>query len=195
MTSDSLKNVLRVEEIGEAIDEVVAAAKEQHADVAVAGGVAMQLYGSERFTKDVDFIVDKDLYGFKHLATLMFGGWQAKTKSGVPIDMILRDDEYDELYGDALASAIRIKGVPIKVVTPEHMAALKLGAARAKDVDDLRYLMTKAPKFNYDTARRLIGKYLGVYAAREFDAYREDFELESLLEKKGRAKPRPKRHR
>ena len=157
-------------EIEETIIEVAELARRYDLEIALIGGVAMAVYGSDRLTKDVDFAsCDEYLPELSPLKQLSFGGVAATTPGGHPIDLVVRDDEYKDLYTAAVEHA-RDESLPVKVVTPEYLAALKLAAARDKDEIDLKYLVSTTPDgIDLVLARKIIRKYLGEYAAREFD--------------------------
>jgi hypothetical protein len=59
-------------------------------------------------------------------------------------------------------------GVPIPVIQPQHITAMKLQAGRPKDVVDLEFLLLDSG-MAYSKARNLVKRYLGVYAAEELD--------------------------
>lgn len=172
MMSNSSKRVkfLDPKEIDEAIAEVAELARENGTDIALIGGVAMAVYGSDRLTKDVDFAsYDEYIPGLSPLKRLSFGGVAATTSKGHPVDLVVRDDGYRDLYVSAVEHA-RDEGLAVRVVTPEYLAALKMAAARDKDEIDLKYLVSTAPDgIDLVLTRALIRKYLGEYAAREFD--------------------------
>lgn len=56
MTGPQRKKFLDASQITGAITEAAALARKQHVRVALAGGCAMQIYGSDRLTADVDLI-------------------------------------------------------------------------------------------------------------------------------------------
>lgn len=162
--------ILGAEEIERGLGAVTKRLDDLRVSWALIGGVAMQLYGSRRLTADVDLVVDRArpeaLSG--RVGRLSFGGLRGKV-SGVPVDLVERDDEYAELYEEALGRARTIDGR--RVVEPAHLAAIKMAAARPKDEDDLRFLMTEVlDGVGRTVARRIVCRYLGTYAAREWDA-------------------------
>lgn len=164
------KRFLRPEQIEEAISEVALLAKEQHVEVALVGGIAMQLYGSDRFTKDVDVAADGLLDGLEESGVLSFGGVVARTSAGTEVDVILRNDSYADLYEDALVAPRRLRGVPLPVVSREHLAAMKFAAHRGKDLDDLAFLILETP-LNIPRARKIIETHLGRYALNEYQVF------------------------
>lgn len=130
----------------------------------------MQAYGSDRFTVDLDVVADSML-PLPPGEPLTFGGHATHSSpSGLPVDVILRDDAMANLYDEALASAKRIPGIPIRVVRPEHLVAMKMEAGREKDDLDLGYLLLMLDEKDYTAARKVVVKHLGYYAGKELDA-------------------------
>jgi hypothetical protein len=139
--------------------------------VALAGGVALQTWGSDRFTADVDVISSTTIpiLTLTRKGPLAFGGDRAIARNGVPVDVIRRADDYKQLYGGALASATRVEGVPLRVVTLPFLAAMKMAAGRGKDKADLEWILVESGA-KYADVRRVVRDYLGTYAATELDA-------------------------
>lgn len=157
-------------EIDETLAEVAAIAFREHIDVVVVGGVAMMVYGFDRLTKDVDLATDDEyLPGLlKEVRKLSFGGMVARTPRGRVVDLIVRDDEYRDLYSAAVNSA-RDEGMPIKVVSPEYLLALKMAAARDKDELDVKFLLGSGV-LDLKASRAVVKDHLGEYAARVLGA-------------------------
>jgi len=172
MTSDKKTRFLDATEIERVIAEVRALAKESGIRVALVGGSAMQLLGSDRLTKDIDVIASKALpSGWAPLDELAFGGLQAVTPTGVPVDWIVRDDDYTDLYGEAIdVGASHDASLGILVVKPEYLVAMKMVAGRPKDQEDIFFLLT-GDIVDRKAARWMIRRVLGAYAADEFDRY------------------------
>lgn len=175
MTSDNKVQFLDRAEIERGLAEVAELAKAQGIGIALIGGVALQLLGSMRFTKDIDFIVGQPLEGVRQTGVLGFGGIKATTASGVPVDLVIRDDDYRVLYETAVERATAVRGVPVPVVPAEYLIAMKMVAGRPKDDADLEFLIADA---NVDRARAraVIKEHLGPYAADEFDRYCDEVE-------------------
>jgi hypothetical protein len=113
---------------------------------AVAGGLAMYIYGSPRLTKDVDIIASKNL-SLAPKYRLSFGGSSYLLQVGkyaVQIDWIVRSDGYQKYYRAALKEAVKLPN-GLRVVTPEWLVILKFNAGRQKDLDDIVFLL-KQPK-------------------------------------------------
>ena len=109
---------------------------------ALAGGLAMQLYGFERATKDVDFVAARTL-SLQIKNPLSFGGARYIIETGqisVPVDWIVRRDKWQNFYREALADASVLPN-GLRVLTPEWLVILKYIAGRAKDELDILYLL------------------------------------------------------
>ena len=87
----------------------------------------------------------------------------------VPIDVIVRSDEWEQLYEDALESAEQVDGISAPVVTPEYLVAMKMVAGRAKDEADVRYLVL-TDDFDRARAEGIVREHLGAYAVKELRA-------------------------
>lgn len=152
-------------------DELVAAAAAVFRNagqeaVAVAGGLAMQVWGSPRLTGDLDVVACRTL-GYEG-DPLVFGGVRTRVGS-VRTDIIVRSDEWRRLYVDALANAVKVDGFPAPVVTPEFLVAMKMVAGRSKDEGDVRYLVL-TEDFDRKLAETIARDYLGPYAVKELRA-------------------------
>jgi hypothetical protein len=168
-------------DIEEAIAELARISERTGIDAVLVGGVAMSAYGSDRLTKDVDVACLECLPGMKKLKDLSFGGISAKSPSGHPVDIIVREDSYRDLYEAAIESA-QDEGLALPVVSPEYLAALKMAAARDKDTLDLETLF-RLGVLDMGKTRSIIKQYLGEYAAREWDSLISEFEWKLSREK------------
>ena len=171
-----------------ALTEAADVAKKGRVKVALAGGVALQLYGSDRFTADLDLVADRYPSDIKRRDVLTFGGVRTAL-SGVPVDFIVRDDQYADLYDEAIERAQRVAGVPVPVVTLPYLAAMKMAAGRGKDEQDLHFILSR-PGVSYRAIREVIARHLGPYAGDELDAIRT---IAAWEKRAGRRAPRGKR--
>jgi len=162
--------------IDETLSELAEIARREGVEVVVVGGVAMMVYGSDRLTIGVDVATADGEYlvGLAVVRRLPFGGIVSRTPGGREVDLIVRDDEYEDLY-TAAVDAARDEGLPLKVVTPEFLLALKMAAARDKDVFDVGYLLGSGV-VNLKEARKIVREFLGEYAARELDSVAAEVE-------------------
>lgn len=161
---------------------VAVTAKQESVEVALVGGFAMQHYGSSRLTGDIDVIADSSISAFVSEGPLSFGG-ERTTIWGVKTDIIVRRDKYQQLYREALDHAVTTKNLPIRVVLPEYLAAMKLAARRPKDEIDLHYLIG-AKTVDINLLRSIVDTHLGSYGLDELDEVLVDVELEDERKKK-----------
>jgi hypothetical protein len=163
------RRFLSGEEIATSLEAIRTATAEKGLRVAVIGGVAMQAYGSDRLTLDVDVIAEFTLGqhpSFEIVEPITFGGLSYRGPAGVPVDLIVRKDEYRPLYEEALATAVSGKG-PLPVCAPECLAALKFAAGREKDRLDLVYLVTTPGLLDPERTRDLVYRLVGGRFARD----------------------------
>lgn len=148
---------------------------------ALIGGVALALYGIERFTKDVDLAVTVAQSGA--VATLLadadprpltIGGVSFATSTGLRVDLIDHRFQYRSLYEEAIEAAVesgprvRAGDQEICAVSREYLLAMKMAADRPKDELDLA-VMLEDPKLDYGSARAIVETHLGPFAARRLD--------------------------
>jgi hypothetical protein len=140
-------------------------AEESGIDCAIAGGLAMHLYGFTRATQDVDMIAD-ELLELKAARRLSFGGETYRVQVGrrqIAVDWIVRDDEKQDVYEAALADAVPLE-TKLKVISPEWLVILKQLAGRGKDHLDLLWLLRERGLVDRSRVARLIRKIMGKYA-------------------------------
>jgi hypothetical protein len=148
----------------QAINIVRKLADENNIAWAVCGGIAMAIYGSPRLTKDIDIIASNRLPLKKEqiIGLLQQGGehFMVETETReVPIDWILRNDDFKVFYQQALKDAVIIDDIPI--LTPEWLVILKFIARRFKDQEDAIYLLREKDLVNRQKIRELIIKVFG----------------------------------
>lgn len=176
---------LNPDDIEETISEIAAIAIRNRIDTVLVGDVAMSVYGSDRLTRDVDVACrDEYLPELKQLKKLSFGGFSTKSPAGHPVDVIVRNDAYRPLYVAAIEDA-RDEGLPLPVVGPEYLAALKMAAARDKDKLDLETLF-RLGTLDIGKTHSIIKQHLGEYAAREWDSLIAEFEWKLSREKENK---------
>ena len=160
--------------IEDAIAEVAELARESGVEVALIGGVAMELLGSDRMTSDVDFACSGLLEHVQIRGSLSFGGVAVLTSRGHPVDLVVRNDAYAGLYEEALESAVLEPGLPVKVVLPRYLAAMKMAAGRDKDESDLKTLI-RLGVVTFDDMVDVVRRHLGEYAVRELRGVFDEF--------------------
>jgi hypothetical protein len=69
------KKFLDVNQIEDVISEARFLAGEQGVSIAVIGGVALRFYGSDRMTKDIDFVANAEFGGISDEKSLNIGGF------------------------------------------------------------------------------------------------------------------------
>jgi hypothetical protein len=176
MIGNKKTKLLSAGEIERAIDEVVAIASKEEIDVALCGGAALQLFGSDRFTKDVDFVASRVPGSVEIKEQLPFGGAAASSPTGTPIKIIVRDDHYTSLYRESLASSGWLGDVRIRVIPSEYLAAMKLAARRMKDEQDLTMLIRRLDALDLRKTRDIIRRHMGHYAVDKFNSYVDEVE-------------------
>lgn len=147
-------------------------ADRENVEFAIAGGLAMHLYGFERATKDVDFVAERRL-PMEVKRYLSFGGERYQIEIGgekIDVDWIMRRDKYKEFYQLAFAEA-EILPNGFKILSPEWLVILKYIAGRPKDEIDMLWLLQQPNLVNRKLVRK---KFLQVAGAMQGDLiYRE----------------------
>ena len=139
-------DVIDTDSASQAVEIISRLAEENGVKWALVGGLAMNLYGSDRLTKDIDVIADKllPIQQSQIVGKLKQGGerFNAETdKNVVSIDWIIRNDVFKSMFNQALKAAVRINDVP--VLTPEWLVILKFIAGRFKDQEDAVFLLSR----------------------------------------------------
>lgn len=146
----------------EAAQKIGKIAEGEKVDWALAGGVAMYLYGSPRLTKDVDVIASNHL-SLKTDSPLTFGGSSYVVEVGkykVSVDWIVRNDGYAKYYRKALEEAINLPS-GIRLISPEWLVVLKMFAGRQKDYDDVVFLLGQKDLVNRSLVKQNIVNVAG----------------------------------
>lgn len=139
-------DVIDTDSASQAVEIISQLAEENGVNWALVGGLAMNLYGSDRLTKDIDVIADKllPLPKSQIVGKLKQGGerFNAETdKTVVSVDWIIRNDVFKSMFSQALKESVRINDVP--VLTPEWLVILKFIAGRFKDQEDAVFLLSR----------------------------------------------------
>jgi hypothetical protein len=157
---------------------------------ALAGGIAMHIYGFTRATTDVDLIAS-DRLPLTSKKKLTFGGESYRIKVGkreVQVDAIVRNDELTAIYQAALADALETDA-NVKIISPEWMAILKHLAGRAKDKLDLIWLLQQDGLVDRKKVQKNLVKAIGKQSA--FFVYEEmksEFDYADFLKMRERSK-------
>jgi hypothetical protein len=141
----------------EAAQVVKRLAEQEEIEWAIAGGIAMYLYGSPRLTRDLDIIASKNL-SLTPQHRLSFGGASYTLTVGkyeVQLDWIVRNDGFQKYYHAALKDAISLPN-GIRVVTPDWLVILKYKAGRQRDLDDIVFLLKQPKLVNRPTVKQKV---------------------------------------
>ncbi len=146
----------------EAAKKIGEIAEFENIEWALAGGLAMYLYGSPRLTKDVD-IIGSGFVSLEANAPLTFGGNNYIIEVGkyrVAVDWIVRSDGYAKYYRAALKDAVIFPN-GIRLISPEWLVTLKMFAGRQKDYDDAVFLLKEKDLVDRPKIKELIVKTAG----------------------------------
>lgn len=119
-------------------------AAQNNIEWALAGGLAVVLYGSSRISSEIDIIASKTLPIYS-CALLKQGGARYEIKTAeriVAVDWIVRNDEAEKFYKAALKDLVVVESVP--VIAPEWLVILKYIAGRTKDQEDSLFLLRRS---------------------------------------------------
>lgn len=146
---------------------IIEQAGKEQIEYALAGGIAMHLYGYLRATQDVDMLA-ADKLALPAERSLSFGGESYLVKVGarqIHVDVIVRDDFFRDFYAAALRDA---ETTPDgwRVITPEWMAILKYLAGRGKDQLDLLWLLREPGLVDRAAVARLLEEVAGQTSAQ-----------------------------
>ena len=142
---------------------------------AILGNLAVHVYTGWKFAPDIDVFVDSNIDRVKD--DFVSNGWKFKynykapynirhyglEKSGVSMDLIFqRDDRYSKFI-----KKTRFKGVPIKIVDPNYLYALKMfimllqkKRPKAKIVNDLETMKKLLPRVDLEVVRKELKRML-----------------------------------
>jgi hypothetical protein len=142
-------------------------AKRLGIDCALAGGIAMHVYGFQRATKGVDLLAS-DILGLPCVNKLSFGGesyFVETDKKKILVDIIVRDDFFRNFYEAALQDAEEMS-IGGRIITPEWMVILKFLSGRSKDIIDLLWLLKEPGKVDRNKVEQLLEKVSGKSGAQ-----------------------------
>jgi hypothetical protein len=112
----------------------------------------------------VDFASLRPLRALPLEQPLSFGGYRSQSSGGVPVSWVVRSDDYEAVFREAIGNPRTLARVPAPVVRPEYLVAMKMVARRPKDRLDLADLLS-FDVVDIDEALRIIEQPLGAYAA------------------------------
>ncbi len=190
INSSSVKASIPTEVGVEAAEATAKIASENGIECALAGGIAMHIYGFTRATTDVDLIADSDL-PLESKKSLRIGGRSYLIKVGnreVQVDVIVRNDELAAVYKSALAEAVETD-VGVKIISSEWMMILKHFAQRAKDKLDLIWLLQQDGLVNRKQVEKNLIRAIGKKAAFfVFKDMQSDFDYADFLKVREKSK-------
>lgn len=183
INSSSIKTSIPTE-VGVRAAEVAAkVAGENGIQCALAGGIAMHIYGFTRATTDVDLLASEKL-PLKSKRKLTFGGESYRIKVGrreVQVDAIVRSDELTSVYQAALGDALETD-VNVKIISPEWMSILKHFAGRAKDKLDLIWLLQQNGLVDRKQVQKNLVKAIGKQSAYfVYEEMKSEFDYADFL--------------
>jgi len=178
-------------EVGiEAAEIAAKLAEENGIACALAGGIAMHIYGFTRATTDVDLLVSEKL-PLKSKKKLSIGGESYRIRVGrreVQVDAIVRNDELTAVYQTALANALETD-TDVNIVSPEWMAILKYFAGRAKDKLDLIWLLQQDGLVDRKQVQKNLVKAIGKQSAYfVYQEMKSEFDYADFIKVRERSK-------
>lgn len=136
-------------------------------ECALAGGIAMHVYGYQRATKDVDLLAS-DTLDLPAEQKLSFGGESYLIQVGerkITVDVIVRDDFFRNFYEAALRDAQMMPNGG-RIIIPEWMVILKYLSGRSKDILDLLWLLREPGRVDRTTVEQLLEQVMGKSGAQ-----------------------------
>ena len=134
---------------------------------ALAGGIAMHVYGYGRATEDVDLLASGTPYWTSE-QKLSFGGERYLIEVGerkIPVDVIVRNDFYRDFYDAALRDAPRMSE-DLRIILPEWMVILNYLTRRSKDILDLLWMLREPGLVDRNRVLKLLEVVVGEVGAR-----------------------------
>lgn len=157
----------------------------------VIGAQAVLLYGEPRLTKDIDITlgigVDKleqiiSLVRFLRLKILVdtFEDFVKKTmvlpvmdeKSGIRIDFIFSFSPY-ERQAIERAKNVKIVTTTVKFASLEDVVIHKVIAGRARDIEDIKAVLLKNPKYDYQYVAKWLREFDNTLGAKFMDTFKK----------------------
>jgi len=145
-------------------------------DYMLIGGQAMLAYREPRLTKDIDITVDLDPKELPRLiSVLKKAGIKIlskeperfvertmvlpciSAKAGFRVDIIFANSQY-EAQALRRARKIKVGRTPVKFASLEDIIILKMFAARPRDIEDVKKLVSKKSKLDLDYIREWLSQ-------------------------------------
>jgi len=141
---------------------ISAQAEKEGVECALAGGIAMHIFGYLRATQDVDMIASGKL-NLPSQDKLSIGGESYLVRVGerdITVDVIVRNDFFRDFYQAALHDAQALPN-GWRIITPEWMVILKFLSGRGKDILDLLWLLKEPGLVDRGKIARLLEQVMG----------------------------------
>jgi len=177
---------ISTEEGLQAAEIIFRRANEEGIECALAGGIAMHVYGYLRATHDVDMLAAKEL-GLPSEQKISFGGASYTVQIGkreITVDVIVRDDFFRDFYEAALRDA-QTTPDGWRVITPEWMVILKYLAGRGKDQLDLLWMLKEPNLVDRGKVARLLERVMGQTGAQAVLRGLENFYVQAEVMRAG----------
>jgi hypothetical protein len=188
--SSAVKRSIPTEVGVKAAELITESASKNGIAIALAGGIAMHLYGFTRATTDVDMVAAAMLPLQSHGKLTTGGENYQVTVEGrvVSVDVIVRNDELVKIYEAALRQADETE-LGIKVVTPEWLVVMKYFSARAKDKIDLIWLLQEEGLVDRELIERnLVGAVGKQSAYFIYNDLKSEFDYADFLKHREKSK-------
>lgn len=157
----------------------------------VIGAQAVLLYGEPRLTKDIDITlgigVDKleqiiSLVRFLRLKILVdtFEDFVKKTmvlpvmdeKSGIRIDFVFSFSPY-ERQAIERAKNVKIVTTTVRFASLEDVVIHKIIAGRARDIEDVKSILLKNPKYDYQYVSKWLKEFDNTLGAKFMNTFKK----------------------
>lgn len=155
-------------------------------ECALAGGIAMHIYGYLRATTDVDMLASKEL-DLPHEQKISFGGASYLVEVGerrITVDVIVRDDFFRDFYEAALRDA-QTTPDGWQIITPEWMVILKYLAGRGKDQLDLLWMLKEPDLVDRNKIAQSLEQVMGKTGAQAVLRGLENFYVQAEVMRAG----------
>jgi len=156
------KRDLTTEEGLKAAAIISAQAEKEGVECALAGGIAMHIFGFLRATQDVDMIASGKL-NLPSQDKLSINSERYLVRVGereITVDLIVRNDFFRDFYQAALRDAQALPN-GWRIVTPEWMVILKFLSGRGKDILDLLWLLREPGLVDRGKIAQLLEQVMG----------------------------------
>jgi hypothetical protein len=161
-------------------------AEKEGVECALAGGIAMHIFGYLRATQDVDMLASGTL-ALPSENTLSFGGESYSVQVGerkIMVDLIVRNDFFRDFYEAALRDAQTLPN-GWRIITPEWMVILKYLAGRSKDILDLLWMLKEPKLVDRGKIAQLLERVIGQTGAQAVLRGLENFYVQAEVMRAG----------